>query len=57
MESRRMILTNLFAEQQWRCRHREQSYGLGRGKKRERVIKLPIKYFLMASSNVPEHLL
>ena len=36
MESRRMILRNLSAEQQWRCRHREQSYGWGRGK-RERV--------------------
>ena len=22
-----MVLTNLFAEQQWRCRHREQTYG------------------------------
>ena len=27
-----MVLKNLFAKQQWRCRHREQTYGhrLGR---------------------------
>ena len=25
MESRKMVLMNLFAEQQWRCRHREQT--------------------------------
>ena len=34
MESRKMVLMNLFAEQQWRHRHREQNYGLreqGRG--------------------------
>ena len=30
MESRRMVQMNLFAEQQWRCRHREQTYGQGR---------------------------
>ena len=29
MESRRKILTGLFAEQQWRHRHREQTYGHG----------------------------
>ena len=27
MESRNMILTNLFAGQYWRCRRREQIYG------------------------------
>ena len=27
MESRKMVLMNLFAGQQWRCRHREQAYG------------------------------
>ena len=27
MESRKMILMNLFAEQQWRHRHREQTCG------------------------------
>ena len=29
MESRKMVLNNLFAEQQWRNRHREQTYGHG----------------------------
>ena len=29
MESRKMILMNLFAGQQWRHRHREQTYGQG----------------------------
>ena len=31
MESRKMILMNLFAGQQWRHRHREQTYGQGQG--------------------------
>ena len=29
MESRRMVLKNLFTEQEWRDRHREQTYGHG----------------------------
>ena len=29
MESRKMVLKNLFTGQQWRNRHREQTYGLG----------------------------
>ena len=29
MESRKMILKNLFAAQQWRNKHREQTYGHG----------------------------
>ena len=29
MESRKMVLKNLFTAQQWRNRHREQSYGHG----------------------------
>ena len=33
MESRRMILMNLFAEQRWRHRHREQTYGQGWGRR------------------------
>ena len=33
MESRRMILTNLFTEQQWRHRYREQTYGQGWGRR------------------------
>ena len=28
MESRKMALMNLFSGQQWRNRHREQTYGL-----------------------------
>ena len=35
MESRRMALTNLSAEQEWRCRHREQTYGQGWGEEGE----------------------
>ena len=31
MGSRKMILMNLFTGQQWRCRHREQTYGQGQG--------------------------
>ena len=27
MKSRKIVLMNLFARQQWRCRHREQTYG------------------------------
>ena len=29
MESRKMVLMNLFAGQEWRFRHREQTYGHG----------------------------
>ena len=29
MESRKMVLKNLFTGQQWRNRHREQTYGRG----------------------------
>ena len=32
MESRKIVLMNLFGGHQWRCRHREQTYGHGRGK-------------------------
>ena len=31
MESRKIILMNLCAGQQWRCRHREQTSGHGDG--------------------------
>ena len=34
MESREMVLMNLFAGQQWACRHREQMYGHGVGVRR-----------------------
>ena len=30
MESRKMVLKNLFTEQQWRNKHREQTYGHGK---------------------------
>ena len=30
METRKMVLMNLFAGQQWRDRHREETYGHGR---------------------------
>ena len=33
--SRRMLLMNLFSEQQWRNRHREQTYGQGGGEEGE----------------------
>ena len=32
MESRKILLMNLFARQQWRRRHREQMYGHGWGR-------------------------
>ena len=35
-ESRKMVLKNLFTEQQWRIRHREQTYGHG---EREREVR------------------
>ena len=33
-ESRKMVPKNLFAGQHWRKRHREQTYGRGRGQER-----------------------
>ena len=33
MESRKMVLMNLFAGQQWRCRHREHTCGYRRGRR------------------------
>ena len=30
MESRKTVMKNLFARQQWRCRHREQTVDPGR---------------------------
>ena len=35
MESRKMMMMNLFAGQQWRYRHREQTYGRISGKEGE----------------------
>ena len=37
MESRKMVLMNLFSRQQWRNRHREQICGHGREGRTERV--------------------
>ena len=37
MKSRKMVPKNLFAGQQWRYRHREQTYGHGGGGEEERV--------------------
>jgi len=36
MESKKMVMMNLFSGQQWRNRHREQTYEHGDGR-RERV--------------------
>ena len=36
MESRKMGLMNLFAGQQWRCRHRKQPMDSGMGEEGER---------------------
>ena len=35
MDSRKMVLINLFAGQQWRCRHREQIREHGQGRREE----------------------
>ena len=35
MDSRKVVLMNLLTGQQWRCRHREWTYGQGRGRGRE----------------------
>ena len=37
MESRKMVRMNLFAGQQWRLRHREQTYGHGGEGRKESV--------------------
>ena len=34
MESRKMVLKNLFTGQQWRNRHREKTMDMGRGEER-----------------------
>ena len=40
MESRKMALMNLFAGEQWRCRHENRLMGLGRGGGRSEVKSL-----------------
>ena len=42
MESRKMVLMNLFAGQQWRHRHREQTYDTGRQEERVRCMERAI---------------
>ena len=39
MESRKMVLKNVFAGQQWRNRHGEQTYGHGRVEERLRCME------------------
>jgi len=39
MESRKMVLKNLFTGQQWRNRHREKTFG--HGEREERKLTLP----------------
>ena len=60
MESKEMALMNLFSGQQWKKRHREQTYGHGRrkgggGRCMERVTwKLTIPYVKqIANGNLP----
>ena len=47
MESRKMVLKNLFTGQQWRKRHREQTYGHGeRGGDGERYGKSDMETYI-----------
>ena len=39
MESRKIVMMNLFARQQWRNRHTEQTYGHERGEDRLRCVE------------------
>ena len=60
MEFKKMVLKNLFTEQQWRNRHREQTYGHSRkGEERVRCMervtwKLTLPYVKeTAKGNLP----
>ena len=47
MESRKMVLNNLFTGQQWRNRHREQTYGHGeRGGEGEMYVKSKMETYI-----------
>ena len=47
MESRKMVLKNLFTEQQWRNRHRERIYGHGeRGRDSEMYGKINMETYI-----------
>ena len=37
MESRKMVSKNLFSGQQWRNRHREQTYGHGERRREDEI--------------------
>ena len=53
MESRKMVLMNLFPGQQWRHRHREQAYGYGKGgRRKKRVIRMERVAWKQTLSNV-----
>ena len=60
MESRKMVLKSLFTGQQWRNRHREQTYGHGGGEERVRCMervtwKLTLPYVKqIANENVTQ---
>ena len=64
MESRKMVLKNLFAGQQWRNRHKEQTMDMGRGEERVRCMErvtwkltLPyVKWTAMAIGLTPNFL-
>ena len=50
MESRKMVLKNLFAGQQWRNRHREQTYRHGeRGEEGEMYGKSNMETYIIIS--------
>ena len=50
MESKKMVLMDLFAGQQWRCGHRELTCGLREGRERvgqmEKVARKHIRYHM-----------
>ena len=47
MESRKMVLKNLFTWQQWRNRHREETYGhMGRGGEGEMYGKSNVESYI-----------
>ena len=47
MEYRKMVLKNLFTGQQWRNRHREETYGLGeRGEEGEMYGKSNVETYI-----------
>ena len=60
MESRKMVLKDLFAGWPWKNRHREQTYGHGGGKEGERVTwkrTIPrVKYVVVVQSPSPVRL-